>query len=72
MDGTSQWEYRVESMGGALRNPRDEELQSALNEWGEEGWEVIFVIQYSGTNKVRVIAKRPLTERARRSRSMPS
>ena len=65
------WEYRVQSLGTALKNPKDEEIEVALNEWGEEGWEVFNVIQHSGTNKVRIVARCPLTDRARRRRSMP-
>jgi hypothetical protein len=65
------WEYRVESFGGAIKSIKDEELQAALDEWGEEGWEVISLIQTSSSNKVRIVAKRRLDDRARRRRSMP-
>lgn len=71
MTETSNWEYRVETLGSALKSPKDEEIQDALDEWGMEGWEVIQVIQHSGTNKIRVVAKRPLTDRERRRRSLP-
>jgi len=66
-----KWEYRVEDLGSLLKGPRDQELQDLLDEWGSEGWEVIAVTQDSGTSKVRLFAKRPLTDRARRQRSMP-
>jgi hypothetical protein len=65
------WEYRVTSLGKALKSPNDEEIEAVLNEWGEEGWQVFDVIQHSGTNKVRLFARRPLTDRERRRRSMP-
>jgi hypothetical protein len=42
-----------------------------LNEWGTEGWEAINVFTPEGSGKITIVAKRPLTERARRTRSMP-
>lgn len=71
MTETKLWEYRVVNLGGALKGPTDEEIQAVLNEWGVEGWEVFAVIQHSGTNKVRLVAKRPLSDRERRRRSLP-
>jgi len=72
MNEITKWEYRVENLGSVLKSPNDDEIEATLNDWGSEGWEVISVIQHSGTNKVRIVAKRPLSERARRKRSMPS
>ncbi len=73
MSEEKKWEYRVESLGSALRSPKDEEIEALLNEWGKDGWEVISVHpQHNSTYKVRVVAKRPLTVRTRRQRSMPS
>ena len=65
-----QWEYRVQTLGGLL-GTKDEEIQAALDEWGSEGWEVIHVYTTYGSGKVTVVAKRPLTDRARRMRSRP-
>lgn len=66
------WEYRVISLGGWWRGPSDEALEEALNELGAEGWEIISVMAQDYSNsKVRVVAKRPLTDRARRRRSLP-
>jgi hypothetical protein len=42
-----------------------------LNEWGVQGWELAHVYTPSGSSKVTIVAKRPLTERTRRQRSMP-
>ena len=67
-----KWEYRFKTLGSVLKGIRDEELQELLDEWGNEGWEIIAVTQDSGTNKVRLFAKRPLTDRARRQRSIPA
>ena len=72
MNEITKWEYRVENLGSALKSPKDDEIEATLNDWGSEGWEMISVIQHSSTNKVRIVAKRPLSERARRKRSMPS
>lgn len=64
-----QWEYRVQTMGGFF-GTKDELLQTTLDEWGAEGWEVINVYAHHGSDQVTAVAKRLLTERARRARSM--
>jgi hypothetical protein len=43
-----------------------------LNEWGEEGWEVVSTHVLENQNKINVIAKRLLTRETVRRRSMPS
>lgn len=68
----SQWEYRVQTVGGFFSGVKAEELEDLLNEWGEEGWEVVSTHFIENHNKINVIAKRPLTDRARRERSRPS
>jgi hypothetical protein len=66
-----QWEYRVEDFGGIIkREPKKEEFESLLNSWGEEGWEIISDFYHTGTSRLRIIAKRPLTNAVRRKRSM--
>lgn len=72
MAGTVQsWEYQVDTIGSALHSPKDEELEILLNEWGEDGWEVISIITPTGSNKIRIVARRPLTEVNRRRRNWP-
>ncbi len=66
-----QWEYRVKTFGAVMRSPKDDALEASLNEWGEEGWEVVSVLGIESQYKVRVIAKRPLTVTVRRRRSLP-
>lgn len=68
----SQWEYRVQTVGEFFSGVKAEELEDLLNEWGEEGWEVVSTHFIENHNKINVIAKRPLTDRARRERSRPS
>lgn len=65
-----QWEYRVQTIG-SIFGTKDENIQAALNEWGIEGWEAINVFTPEGSGKITMVAKRPLTDRARRLRSMP-
>ena len=67
---TKQWEYRVQTIG-SIFGTKDEYIQTTLDEWGEEGWEAINVYTPSGSGKITIVAKRPLTERARRMRSIP-
>ena len=69
-DEVKHWEYRVQTIGSAF-GTKDELIQSTLDEWGEEGWEAINVYTPSGSGKITIVAKRLLTERARRLRSMP-
>lgn len=70
MPEQTQWEYRVQTIG-SMMGTKDEKIQATLNEWGEEGWEAINVYTPSGSGKVTLVAKRPLTLEVRRRRSMP-
>lgn len=70
-DEIKQWEYRVQTIG-SLFGTKDENIESTLDEWGLEGWEAINVFTPENSGKITMVAKRPLTERARRMRSMPS
>jgi hypothetical protein len=65
------WEYRVQTIGG-LFGTKDEHIQETLNEWGSEGWEAINVFTPEGSGKITIVAKRPLSDRARRIRSWPN
>ncbi|HET9907876.1 MAG TPA: hypothetical protein VFQ23_14590 [Anaerolineales bacterium] len=66
----NQWEYRVQTIGSTF-GTKDEDIEATLDAWGEEGWEAINVYTPYGSGKVTIIAKRPLTGRARRMRTMP-
>jgi len=66
-----QWEYRVQTVGSFWSGVKADELEQLLNEWGDEGWEVVSTHIIENVNKINVIAKRPLTREIRRSRSMP-
>ncbi len=69
-DEMQKWEYRVQTIGGVF-GTKDEQISATLNEWGEDGWEALAVYTPEGSGKVTIVAKRPLTERARRARTMP-
>jgi hypothetical protein len=71
MADKTQWEYRAISAGSFWNEPKDEDLESLLNELGEEGWEVVSVFTRYGSNKVRIVARRPLSSDTRRRRSWP-
>ena len=66
-----KWEYRVETFGNMFKGPKDETLMESLDIWGEDGWEVVNVFGRTNSEKVTVVAKRPLTLESRRRRSMP-
>ena len=66
-----QWEYRVQTIGSEF-GTKDEHIQVTLDEWGSEGWEAVNVYTPYGSGKITIVAKRPLTDRVRRARSMPS
>ena len=70
-DEFKQWEYRVQTIG-SMFGTKDEDIQGTLDEWGSEGWEAISVYTPYGSGKITMVAKRPLSERTRRARSMPS
>jgi hypothetical protein len=70
-DEIQQWEYRVQTIG-SIFGTKDEAIETMLNEWGEDGWEVTHVYTPEGSGKVTMVAKRPLTRSMRRERSMPS
>ena len=67
---TRQWEYRVQTIGSVF-GTKDEFVQNTLDEWGLEGWEAINVYTPYGSGNVTIVAKRPLSERKRRTRSLP-
>ena len=68
---TQLWEYRVQTIGGVF-GTKDELIQATLDEWGAEGWEAINVFTPEGSGKITIVAQRPLTDRVRRMRSIPS
>ena len=68
-DEIKQWEYRVQTIGSVF-GTKDENIEATLDLWGEEGWEAITVYTPYGSGKVTIVAKRPLTERARRARTL--
>ena len=68
----NQWEYRVQTVGGFFSGIKAAELEEMLDDWGEDGWEVVAAHIIENANKINVIAKRPLTDRVRRERSRPS
>ncbi len=65
-----KWEYRVQTIG-SIFGTKDENIEALLNEMGEEGWEITHVYTPEGSGKITIVAKRPLTDRVRRGRSMP-
>ena len=70
MAETSQWEYRVLTIGGVF-GTKDELIEATLNDWGLEGWYAIHVYTPSQSGKVTIVAKRPLTASSRRRSSWP-
>ena len=68
---TQLWEYRVQTIGGVF-GTKDELIQATLDEWGVEGWEAINVFTPEGSGQITIVAKRPLTDRVRRMRSVSS
>lgn len=65
-----QWEYRVQTIGSFF-GTKDDLIQETLDEWGAEGWEAINVFTPENSGKITIVAKRPLTDRVRRLRSVP-
>jgi hypothetical protein len=67
----TQWEYIVQELGSVFRGVKPEEAEAIMNELGEAGWEIIHIRQPQSSNKLWITAKRPLTTRSRRRRSLP-
>ncbi len=65
-----QWEYRVQTLGSALRGVKDQDIEAALNAWSEEGWEV-FTVMPRPDGKVTLVVRRSLGKRPRRERTWP-
>jgi hypothetical protein len=66
-----KWEYRVETFGSFFRSTSDVDLETALNDWGLDGWEVINVHIVENTSKVVALAKRPMAASTRRRHTFP-
>jgi hypothetical protein len=71
MADTAQWEYHVFSAGGFWSAPSEEQMESMLNELGQDGWEVVSSFPAHNSSKVTFVARRPLTRAIRRQRSWP-
>jgi hypothetical protein len=63
----TRWEYRALVVGN-LFGTKPADLEAKLNELGMDGWEVIHVYNPYGSGQTTVVAKRPLTDTARRRR----
>lgn len=72
MSDQNLWEYRVVTVGSFWQGPKEEELEARLNELGLDSWEVISIHAPANTNKLTIVAKRPLTAAARRRRTVPA
>lgn len=65
-----EWEYHVESLGGALRGAKEGELQRLLNLAAEEGWEPLHILPHgsSGGRYWVVLRRRSEASSSRRKR----
>ena len=70
MDTKIKWEYRVDTIGSALKGLKDEEIEVVLNDWGEAGWEIISARPPTNSPKITIIAKRQQTLESRRQRRL--
>jgi hypothetical protein len=71
MSENKKWEYRTITLGSAFSSPKDDEIGAMLNEWGDEGWEVIVAHHLEGSNKIRIIAKRETAQSIRKRSTWP-
>jgi hypothetical protein len=71
MSDFTRWEYRVVSVGTFWSEPSEAAIEEALNQIGDEGWEAFGVVAPHDTNRLRFIARRPLTGSARRRSPWP-
>ena len=66
-----KWEYKVLTIGSGIFGTKAENIEETLNTLGIEGWEAIAVYTPYGSEKITIVAKRPLTRETIRRRSMP-
>jgi hypothetical protein len=71
MAETPKWEYRAATLGTYWTGPRDEDLEAMLNEWGQDGWDLVAVTKIENSNKIRLVAKRPLPGAFRKQQGWP-
>jgi hypothetical protein len=71
MTRITQWMYQVFTLGSTFRGMKDEEITATLNLLGEDGWDVINIYPLQGSNKLRVLAKKPSTGSDRRRSTRP-
>ena len=71
MEKHQLWEYRVITAGSTFKTNKDEEVQEFLNQWGTEGWELVAVHILENTGKIRIYAKRALTNPPRSAKRWP-
>jgi hypothetical protein len=64
------YEYRVYTVGSALKGQKDEDISAALTKLSLEGWE-IFSIKFPYGSRPKIITRRTLSEAERRQRSWP-
>jgi hypothetical protein len=65
------WEYRVETFGSWIRSPKDDHLTEALNQLGDEGWELSSALPREGSQALTLILRRRVTRVERRRRTLP-
>ena len=71
MSEPNQWEYRVLTVGTFFKGVKDADFEGFLNEFGQEGWELVGFRTIENSNQAQAVFKRPLDRTARRWRSMP-
>jgi hypothetical protein len=72
MDAQEKWEYHVEEVGSFWSGAKPEELQELLNAMGQDGWKLVSAVPIQNTNKIVLIARRPLTSRPARHSPWPA
>lgn len=72
MDTQDKWEYHVEEVGSFWSSARPEEMQELLNAMGRDGWMLVSACPMQNTNKIVLIARRPLASRPARHSPWPA
>jgi hypothetical protein len=72
---SQDWEYRVESLGGAMRSAKTEELEALLNLAAQEGWKPEHILPHgSSGGRYWVVLRRsaaPAASRRKRKSGWP-
>lgn len=56
---SNRWQHRVVEVGYKLFNNQTERVQQELDKHGQQGWELVAVVQSNAADAIRLFFKKP-------------